>query len=64
MGEMAAWDGLVPKQYSTGGKTRLLGISKRGDTYLRKLQIQGAKSALRFADKKTGQAQPVVVRAG
>lgn len=50
--EMAAWLGLVPRQYSTGGKTRLLGISKRGDSYLRKLLIQGAKSALRFADRK------------
>lgn len=50
--EMAAWLGLVPRQYSTGGKTRLLGISKRGDSYLRKLLIQGAKSSLRFADRK------------
>ncbi|MDX8411580.1 MAG: IS110 family transposase [Mariprofundaceae bacterium] len=50
--EMAAWIGLVPRQCSTGGKTRLLGISKRGDSYLRKLLIQGAKSALRFADRK------------
>lgn len=50
--EMAAWIGLVPRQCSTGGKTRLLGISKRGDCYLRKLLVQGAKSALRFADRK------------
>jgi len=50
--EMAAWLGLVPRQCSTGGKTKLLGISKRGDAYLRKLLIQGAKSALRFADRK------------
>ena len=35
----AAWIGLVPKQYSTGGKERLGGISKRGDTYLRKLEL-------------------------
>jgi len=35
----AAWIGLVPKQYSTGGKERLGGISKRGDAYLRKLLI-------------------------
>ncbi len=50
--EMAAWLGLVPRQHSTGGKPRLLGISKRGDVYLRKLLIHGARSALRWADKK------------
>lgn len=50
--EMAAWIGLVPKQHSTGGKERLLGISKRGDTYLRKLLIQGAHATIRFASKK------------
>jgi len=50
--EMSAWLGLVPRQCSTGGKPKLLGISKRGDTYLRKLVIHGARSALRFADKK------------
>jgi transposase len=42
----AAWIGLVPKQYSTGGKERLGGISKRGDTYLRKLLIHGARAAV------------------
>jgi transposase len=41
----AAWIGLVPKKYSTGGKERLGGISKRGDTYLRKLLIHGARAA-------------------
>ena len=41
--ECAAWIGLVPKQYSTGGKDRLLGISKRGDRYLRCLLIHGAR---------------------
>jgi len=50
--EMAAWLGLVPRQHSTGGKPRLLGISKRGDVYLRQLLIQGAQSVLRFADRK------------
>jgi len=50
--EMSAWLGLVPRQFSTGGKPRLLGISKRGDSYLRKLVIHGARSALRVADKK------------
>src|SRR3989442_6312046 len=40
--QLAAWLGLVPRQDSSGGKTRLLGISKRGDTYLRTLLIHGA----------------------
>jgi len=44
--EFAAWLGLVPGQNGTGGKVRLLGISKRGDTYLRKLLIHGARAAL------------------
>jgi transposase len=47
----AASIGLVPKHVSTGGKTRLLGISKRGDGYLRRLMVQGAKAALRTAHK-------------
>lgn len=44
--QLAAWLGLVPKQHSTGGKSVLLGISKRGDSYLRTLLIHGARSAL------------------
>src|SRR5271156_4943762 len=43
--DFAAWLGLVPRQYSTGGKTRLLGISKRGNIYLRKILIHGARAA-------------------
>ena len=50
--EMAAWIGLVPRQHSTGGKDRLLGISKRGDVYLRQLLIHGARSALRVIERK------------
>jgi len=50
--EMSAWLGLVPRQHSTGGKPKLLGISKRGDTYLRTMLIHGARSALRVAKKK------------
>ncbi len=42
--QLSAWLGLVPKQYSTGGKERLLGISKRGDIYLRNLLIHEARS--------------------
>jgi transposase len=44
--EFAAWLGLVPRQYSTGGKARLLGISKRGNTYLRKILVHGARAAV------------------
>ncbi len=50
--EMAAWLGLVPKQRSTGGRSVLLGISKRGDSYLRMLLIHGARSALHHAPKQ------------
>jgi len=44
--DLAAWLGLVPRQHSTGGKSRLLSISKRGDPYLRRLLIHGARSVL------------------
>jgi transposase len=44
--DLAAWMGLVPRQVTTGGRPRLLGITKRGSKYLRKLIIQGARSAL------------------
>ena len=50
--ECAAWIGLVPKQYSTGGKDRLLGISKRGDRYLRFLLIHGARSMVTQLSRK------------
>jgi transposase len=53
--QLAAWLGLVPKQNSSGGKSTLLGISKRGDTYLRTLLIHGARSVVRLA---ANQAQP------
>ena len=42
--QLSAWLGLVPKQHSSGGKQKLLGISKRGDVYLRNLLIHGARS--------------------
>jgi len=42
----AAWLGLVPRQYSTGGKTKLLGIGKRGNPYLRRMFILGAQSLM------------------
>jgi transposase len=50
--QMAAWLGLVPRQHSSGGKPTLLGISKRGDSYLRKLLIHGARAVIRQVDKK------------
>lgn len=49
---LAAWLGIVPKQHSTGDKTRLLGISKRGNTYLRTQLINGARAALRHIGNK------------
>lgn len=49
--DMAAWLGLVPREYSTGGKTTLLGISKRGSSYLRRLLIHGARSCLLHLDR-------------
>jgi transposase len=44
--DLAAWLGLVPRQETTGGKPWLLGITKRGSKYLRKMLIQGARSAM------------------
>lgn len=44
--DLAAWLGLVPRQITTGGKPRLVGITKRGNEYLRKLLIHGARSAM------------------
>lgn len=49
----AAWMGITPRQDSTGGKTRLLGISKAGDGYLRRLLVVGATSLLRSLQGKT-----------
>jgi transposase len=50
--QLAAWLGLVPRQHSSGGKSTLLGISKRGDSYLRTLLIHGARAVLRVAERK------------
>ena len=50
--DFAAWLGLTPRQHSSGGKERLLGISKRGDSYLRTLLIQGASAVLRVVGQK------------
>ena len=51
--QFAAWLGLVPRQYSTGGKTRLGHITKRGDPYLRTLFVMGARSVLQRAGRET-----------
>src|SRR5512144_3350015 len=50
--QVAAWLGLVPRQHSSGGKARLLGISKRGDCYLRMLLIHGARAVIQAAERK------------
>jgi transposase len=50
--QVAAWLGLVPRQDSSGGKPKLLGISKRGDVYLRTLLIHGARAVVKAASKK------------
>src|SRR4029450_5745842 len=50
---LAAWLGLVPRQCSSGGKERLLGMSKRGDRYLRTLLIHGARATVHRARRKT-----------
>ena len=62
--ELAVALGLTPRQHSTGGKERLLGISKRGDAYVRTLMIHGARSALRTAfGKEDRLSRWVVARA-
>ena len=50
--QVPAWLGIVPRQDSSGGKQKLLGISKRGDTYLRTLLIHGARAVVKAAAKK------------
>jgi len=49
----AAWLGLVPRQYSTGGKQKLLGISRRGNCYLRSLLVHGARAVLQCREKQS-----------
>lgn len=55
--QLAAWLGLVPRQHSSGGKSLLLGISKRGD-YLRTLLIHGARPVIRCAGRRTRGEDP------
>jgi transposase len=49
----AAWLWVVPGEHSTGGKQKLLGISKRGNSYLRKLLVQGARAVLKYREKQS-----------
>ncbi len=64
----SAWLGLVPGQHSSGGKTVLLGISKRGNAYLRTLYIHGGRAVLRHSAKKSDRfsvwAQDLLARRG
>ncbi len=66
--DMAAWAGLVPSQNSTGGKTKLLGISKSGNRYLRKTVIAGARAVVQYSkdkkDKVSLWVQSLVQRCG
>lgn len=60
--ELAAWLGLVPRQHSTGGQAKLLGISKRGDVYLRMLLIHGARSVQRSVHRRADRTSQWAVR--
>ena len=51
--QFTAWLGLVPRQWSSGGKNRLGRITKRGDVYLRTLLVHGARAVMRFVEKKS-----------
>ncbi len=57
--QFAAWLGLVPGQYSSGGKTRLGRITKAGDAYLRSLLVMGARAVLNAATAKTDSLEPL-----
>jgi transposase len=46
--DLAAWLGLTPRKATTGGKPKLLGIKKRGNRYLRRMLVRGARAALPF----------------
>ena len=51
--QMAAWIGLTPRQHASGEKSRMMGISKRGDRTLRKMLIHGARTVLNWCGPKT-----------
>jgi len=56
--QFAAWLGLVPKQHSSGGKERLGGISKRGDVYLRRLLVHGARAVVGWRRRTRANPSP------
>lgn len=56
--QLAAYLGLVPRQYSTGGKDKLLGISKRGDGYVRSLLVHGARAVISHINRRLKAGQP------
>ena len=60
--QMSAALGLTPRQHSSGGRERLLGISKRGDAYLRTLLIRGARAVIRTAPSKDDRLSQWVTR--
>ena len=60
--QLAAWLGPVPRQHSSGGKPMLLGISKRGDGYLRTMRVHGARSVVRVTERRAGEAQSWLVQ--
>ena len=60
--EFAAFLGLVPRQSGTGGRVKLLGISKRGDVYLRTLLIHGARSVIRHQKEHTPWLENLLLR--
>ncbi|WP_445425853.1 IS110 family transposase [Alishewanella sp. HL-SH06] len=60
--ELSAWLGLVPKQTGSGGKVKLHGISKRGDTYLRTLLVHGARSAITHNKQPSEWLQQLLIR--
>jgi transposase len=62
--EFAAWLGLVPRQHTTGGKTKLLGISKRGNSYLRRMFIHGCPGRATQGEVRYRQLRPVGASVG
>lgn len=56
--QFAAWVGLVPKQHSSGGRERMGGISKRGDGYLRRLLVHGARAVIRWHRRPGARSLP------
>ena len=62
--DLAAWLGLTPREHSSGGKQRLGGISKQGDTYVRTLLIHGARAALNAAANKNARIAWAILARG